>query len=81
MMFAESGRRLNCGLCFVWPQALVMSVLLASMEYLTSENATTAETFSDTAHDTLTNLVAVEDEMFVGRSVYHSAISSSVNEV
>lgn len=58
-----------------------MSSMLASMQYLSSTNTTAALVHSNTAHLVLEQLVSVEDEMFVGRSVYHSAISSNAHEV
>ena len=58
-----------------------MSVMLNSMQLLAETNSTKALAYSNVAETALRQLVAVEDEVFLGRFVYESAIDSSVHEV
>ena len=55
--------------------------MLNSLQLLSASDPATALTYSRAAEAALNQLVAVEDEVFLGRFVYESAIDSSVHEV
>ena len=58
-----------------------MSVMLSMLQVLRETNASKAAIHSNATEAALRDLLTVEEEVFLGRFVYQSAIDSSAHEV